>query len=138
MTKQTISSANATPLATQRPDPEVTEKTQRRQFSAAYKQQILTEAERCTEGGQIGALLRREGLYSSHLSKWRRQQEQALMARQRGRKGTAAAAQAERLAHLERDNQRLREQLEQAQAIIDMQKKLSELLAPPAHWSGRA
>ena len=57
------------------PDPEVPEKARRRRFSAAYKLRILQAAEACTEPGEIGALLRREGLYSSHLSKWRRQRE---------------------------------------------------------------
>lgn len=120
-----------------RPDPEVLEKAQRRQFTAAYKQRILDEAERCTEPGQIGALLRREGLYSSHLSNWRRQQEQVLAAQRRGRKVSTHAAQTERLAQLERENERLREQLEQAHAIIDVQKKIAALLELPVNPSGR-
>ena len=112
------------------------EKAQRRQFSAAYKQRILEEADRCTELGQIGALLRREGLYSSHLSSWRSQRTQALAAQRRGRKPSAQFGPAERVAELERDNERLHQQLEQAQAIIEVQKKLSELLVPVASWSG--
>jgi len=129
--------ANTKPELT-RSDPEVLEKAQRRQFTAAYKQRILDEAERCTEPGQIGALLRREGLYSSHLSHWRRQQEHALATQRRGRKGSTPAAQAERLAQLERENERLREQLEQAHAIIDVQKKIAALLERPVNPSGRS
>ena len=127
------------PMASNRPDPEVLEKAQRRQFTAAYKQRLLDEAERCTAPGQIGALLRREGLYSSHLSNWRRQQEQALAAQGRGRKGSPqAAAPVERLAHLERENERLREQLEQAHAIIEVQKKIAALLERPVNLSARS
>ena len=105
-------------------DPEVVAKAQRRQFSAAYKQRILEEADACTEPGQIGALLRREGLYSSHLSKWRRSrkdgQAQALSSKQRGRKGAEPAA--ETLTQLQRENEQLRAQLEQAELIVDIQK----------------
>jgi transposase-like protein len=85
----------------------------------------------------MGALLRREGLYSSHLSNWRRQQEQALTAQRRGRKVSTRVAQAERLGQLERENGRLREQLEQAHAIIDVQKKIAALLERPVNPSGR-
>jgi transposase len=138
MTDQAIQLKSVTKSTVERPDPEVPEKAQRRQFSAAYKQRILEEADRCTELGQIGALLRREGLYSSHLSTWRSQREHALAAAQRrGRKPSAQFGPAERIAELERDNERLHQQLEQAQAIIEVQKKLSELLVPVASWSGR-
>lgn len=115
---------------TQIPDPEVLPKAQRRQFTAAYKLRIVEEADACTEPGQIGALLRREGLYSSHLSKWRqlRQQGQlqALSAHKRGRKAQDSAVA--ELAKLRRENKRLRARLEQAEMIIDVQKKLSQLL----------
>lgn len=137
MTDQAIQLKSVTKPTVERPDPEVSEKAQRRQFSATYKQRILEEADRCTELGQIGALLRREGLYSSHLSTWRSQREHALAAQRRGRKPSAQFVQTERIAELERDNERLRQQLEQAQAIIEVQKKLSELLVPVARWSGR-
>ena len=77
--------------ATNIPDPEVVPKAKRRKFSAEYKLRILDEADKCTEPGQIGALLRREGLYSSHLTTWRRQRGQgvleALSPKKRGRKG---------------------------------------------------
>jgi transposase len=137
MTDQAIQLKSVTNPTVERPDPEVPEKAQRRQFSAAYKQRILEEADRCTELGQIGALLRREGLYSSHLSTWRSQREHALAAQRRGRKPSAHFVPAERIAELERDNERLHQQLEQAQAIIEVQKKLSELLVPVASGSGR-
>ena len=112
------------------PDPEVVPKAKRRQFTAAYKLRIVREADACTEPGQIGSLLRREGLYSSYLSKWRQQRDegqlQALSSRKRGRKSqTPSAAE---LAQLQRENARLRARLEQTEIIIDVQKKLSKLL----------
>ena len=112
------------------PDPEVVPKAKRRQFTAKYKLRILEEADRCTERGQIGELLRREGLYSSHLSKWRQQrahgQLQGLAPKKRGR--TVQDPSATELARLRRENERLRAQLEQAETIIEVQKKLAGLL----------
>ena len=111
-------------------DPEVLPRAERRRFAAEYKLRILEEADRCTQRGQVGALLRREGLYSSHLSKWRQQgadgQFQGLSARKRGRK--AQDSSVEDLARLQRENERLRTRLEKAEIIIDVQKKLSLLL----------
>jgi len=105
-------------------------KAKRRQFTAEYKLRIIREADACTEAGQIGSLLRREGLYSSYLSAWRRQQEegqlQALSSKKRGRKPEDPSV--EELAQLQRENERLRARLEQAEIIIDVQKKLSKLL----------
>lgn len=104
----------------------------RRQFSAEYKRRILELADQCSAHGEIGALLRREGLYSSHLGKWRAQRKQgvlgALAPRQRGRKPTERSVASPRLEQLERDNQRLRAKLEQAELIIEVQKKVSRLL----------
>jgi len=118
---------------TQAPDPEVFPRAERRQYTGQYKLRILEEVEQCTERGQVGALLRREGLYSSHLSKWRRQraegQLQALSPQKRGRKAQEVGV--EELARLERENERLRARLEQAEMIIDVQKKLSRLLGLP-------
>jgi transposase len=115
------------------PDPEVVPKAKRRQFNAKYKLRILEEADRCTERGQIGELLRREGLYSSHLSKWRQQrargQLQGLAPKKRGRKSQDPSVA--ELARLRRENERLRVQLEQAEIIIDVQKKLAQLLGLP-------
>jgi transposase-like protein len=115
------------------PDPEVVPKAKRRQFAAKYKLRVLEEADRCTERGQIGELLRREGLYSSHLSKWRKQrargQLQGLAPKKRGRKGQDPSVA--ELARLRRENERLRAQLAQAEIIIDVQKKLAQLLGLP-------
>jgi len=111
-------------------DPEVVPKAKRRQFSARYKLRILKEAENCAERGQLGALLRREGLYSSHLTTWRRQREkgqlEALSLKRRGPKPQDALE--ERLAKLRRENERLKDRLERAETIIEVQKKLSCLL----------
>jgi len=114
------------------PDPEVVPKAERRRFSAEYKQHILQEAEACTRPGEVGALLRREGLYSSHLTTWRQQRRhgelQGLAPAKRGRKADPQAAE---IARLQRENQRLKAQLERAELIIDVQKKLSQMLGLP-------
>lgn len=111
------------------PDPEVMAQAQRRRFTAAYKLEILAEAEQCREAGEMGALLRREGLYASHLSNWRRQREQGqLQGLQSQKRGRKANPQATELAQLRRENERLRQRLEQADLIIDVQKKLYQLL----------
>ncbi len=112
------------------PDPEVVPKAKRRRFSAKYKQRILEEADNCTEPGQTGALLRREGLYSSHLSTWRRQREQGLLeALSPKRRGRKRKDELEReVARLRRENERMQASLEKAEMIIDVQKKLSRLL----------
>jgi transposase-like protein len=115
------------------PDPEVRAVAKRRQFSAAYKLSVLAEAERLAEPGAIGALLRREGLYSSHLSTWRREREAGALealSRRRGRKPKLTAEQ-RRLAALEARNARLERELEQARTIIEVQKKLCTLLGLP-------
>jgi len=110
------------------PDPEVEPKAQRRQFSAAYKLQIVQQAETCKGHGQLGALLRREGLYASHLSKWRRAHRQGMLAATRGRKPDPDAELKQQIRRLERDNERLQNRLRQAEAIIEVQKKVSEIL----------
>lgn len=117
-----------------RPDPQVLAKAQRRRFTAAYKQRILEEADACTEPGQIGALLRREGLYSSSLTQWRQQRDagaRAALSRARGRKAAPDPASTERIATLERENERLRQRLAQAEALLEIQKKVSEVLGIP-------
>jgi transposase len=115
------------------PDPEVVVKPKRRQFTAEYKRRILQEAEACTQPGEVGALLRREGLYSSHLTTWRHQRQrgelQGLAPAKRGRKSDPQAAE---LARLQRENAQLQAQVERAELIIDVQKKLSQLLGLPA------
>ena len=110
------------------PDPEVPEKTARRKFTAAYKLRILKEAERCTEPGQIGALLRREGLYASNLTLWRRQVNQGLVPKKRGPLAQKPDPHVRRIAGLERENEKLHHKLKQAELIIDVQKKVAELL----------
>lgn len=114
------------------PDPEVLAQAKRRRFTAEYKQRILEEADQCQEQGAIGALLRREGLYSSHLSKWRQQraagQLRGLRPKKRGRKPDPQVAE---LARLQRENERLQARLEQAETIIEVQKKLCRLLDLP-------
>lgn len=113
-------------------NPEVLEKAKRRRFDAAYKLRILEEAERCSEPGQLGELLRREGLYSSHLTTWRRQRDegalQGLGAKKRGRKPKRKDPMALEVERLRRENQRLSERLRQAETIIEVQKKVSEML----------
>jgi len=114
------------------PDPEVPEKRRRRKFTARYKLRILAEAEACNKPGQLGALLRREGLYSSNLSTWKRQKEagllEALSPKKRGRKGKEKNPLTEQVARLERENERLKQQLRKAEIIIDVQKKISQIL----------
>jgi transposase-like protein len=116
-------------------DPEVPAKAKRRQFAPEYKQRILREAAAASAPGEIGALLRREGLYSSHLITWRRQRERGelagLSAKQRGRKAKAVNPLAKRVAELERDKRRLERKLEQAELLLDIQKKASRLLEIP-------
>jgi transposase-like protein len=112
---------------------EVSERPIRRRFTAEYKLRILEQADMCTRPGELGALLRREGLYSSSLSTWRRQRREGTLVglgpKRRGRKGSDPRD--ERIKRLERENARLRRRLEQAQTVIDVQKKLSEMLGIP-------
>jgi transposase-like protein len=115
------------------PDPEVRAVAKRRQFTAAYKLAVLEEAERLSEPGAIGALLRREGLYSSHLSVWRRERDSGALealSRRRGRKAKLSTEQ-KRVAALEARCARLQRELDQAHTIIEVQKKLCTLLGLP-------
>jgi len=118
-------------------DPEVVEKPRRRQFTAEYKKRILKEAEACREPGEVGALLRREGLYSSHLSAWRRQRDrQGLQPQKRGRKGKTpdqkrVAELEAQLRRAEREKARLEAKLKRADLMLDLQKKVSEILGIP-------
>jgi transposase-like protein len=110
------------------------ERPVRRRFAAEYKERIVREAEGCTQSGQIGALLRREGLYSSHLDKWRRKRalggRAALVEAKRGRKPKRTAVEVENEA-LRKRNARLERRLKQAETIIEIQKKVSEILGIP-------
>ena len=113
-------------------DPEVRAKPVRRRFSVEDKLRILRLADSCVEPGSVGALLRREGLYSSHLTTWRRQRKEgalaALKPKKRGRKATDPNPSASELIRLQRENARLAKRLQQAELIIDVQKKISQML----------
>ena len=110
------------------PDPEVRARRPRRRFRVAYKLEILRQADACTRPGEVGALLRKEGLYSSHLVTWRREREAGLTPKPRGR--TARPVDA-RVKTLEHENRRLTRRLQKAEAVIEFQKKVSELLQIP-------
>jgi transposase-like protein len=125
------------------PDPAVAEKPVRRRFTAEYKLRVLHESDRCIASGQLGALLRREGLYSSLLSTWRQQRDQGTLAgltpKRRGRKANPDAPLIAENLRLTRETQRLATKLRQAETIIEIQKKLSEMLGiplPPTDNSG--
>lgn len=120
-----------------RQDPlnEVNERPVRRRFTVEYKLRILAEAQACSEPGQLGELLRREGLYSSHLSMWRKQRDEGVLAglkpKRRGRKAKSKNPMADENVRLQRENDRLKEKLRQAELIIDVQKKVAEMLNIP-------
>ena len=103
----------------------------RRRFAATYKLQLLEAAAQCTQPGALGALLRREGLYSSHLTAWRaaaRRGELAGLAQRRGPKPTVPHPCVKRIAALERDLKRATARAERAEVIVELQKKVSQLL----------
>src|SRR5436190_11845792 len=110
------------------PDSEVPARHARRRFTTAYKLAILRRADACAQHGELGALLRAEGLYSSHLITWRQQRETGLTPKARGRKPTAVDPQ---LRKLEQENRRLTSRLQKAEALLAFQKKVSELLQIP-------
>ena len=111
---------------------EVSGKAEWRRFTADYKRKVLRQAEQCKESGQIGALLRREGLYWSNLSKWRKQRESGELAglsvKRRGPQRREKNPIADRVKELERDNERLKRRAERAERIVELQKKISEIL----------
>lgn len=127
-------------LATGRPAPEVMERPVRRTFTAEFKRRVVEEAAACTEPGQLGALLRRHGLYSSHLVTWRRQGKAGalagLAARRRGRQARVTNPLVATVVKLEREKARLEQRLQQAETIIEFQKKVSELLGIPLRRPG--
>jgi len=114
---------------------EVVPRAPRRRFSPADKKRILEAADHCTKPGEIGALMRREGVYSSSLSNWRRQREnaglEAMAPKKRGPKPDEARIEARQLALVTRERDRLQERLDKALLVIDVQKKLAALLGTP-------
>jgi transposase len=122
------------------PDPEVSDKALRRQFTAHYKRRMLEELDRCSEPGQGGALLGREGLYSAHLAQWRKQREAGLLPafapKKRGHK-PANRPQALRVENerLRGENEGLKRRLERAQGIMEFQKKVADLFGLPAQFA---
>ena len=121
-----------TPAAVEKtPDPEVSSKKRRRELTASYKLKILQKIDDLTDPGQVGALLRREGLYSSNITRWRQQRDQgvfqAMTPKKRGRK-TTKDPMSDEVARLKRENEKLRKKLWQAEQIIEVQKKISEIL----------
>ena len=110
---------------------EVLAKAQRRRFTLEYKRRILQEADGCTKPGDLGALLRREGLYSSHLATWRqarvRGELSGLAAKKRGPKAKPVDPNAKHILRLERENRRLRARAERAEALVELQKKMAAL-----------
>ena len=106
-------------------NPEVEVRAKRRRFSEAERRRILQEADACSEPGQVGALLRREGIYASYLSDWRREREKSQLSGQGGqRRGHQLEEQAAEVARLRQENERLKAQVAQAELIITAQKNL--------------
>lgn len=133
MSERSTKTRQETPsLAAVPADPEVPAKAVRRQYSAEYKLRILREADACTRPGEVGSLLRREGLYSSLLSTWRQQRDmgelEGLAARKRGRKARERNPLAAKVAQLEKEKRRLENRLKRAEKLIELQKKVSEIL----------
>jgi len=130
-----IASITGRPAGEAQIDPEVSEKPIRRKFNTKYKVKILKEADSCKELGQIGELIRREGLYSSHLTLWRKQREsgilEGLRPKKRGKKTKPVDPRDQRIRELEREKEGLLRKIEQAKTIIEFQKKACELLNIP-------
>jgi transposase-like protein len=133
---RSVTGSKAGPELSAHPDPEVVAPAKRRAFTADYKQRILAEADQAKGSGGIGALLRREGLYSSVLTNWRRERaagvRQSLAPQKRGPKSKRDPIQ-EEIQKLQKDNARLTEQLRKAEIVIDVQKKVGALLGWPIH-----
>ena len=130
--RATGASGPSAPLRAPASDPEVSAKVQRRHFTAEYRRRILKEADACKKHGALGALLRREGLYSSHVVNWRRQREQGELGAGRARKrGPVPKVIDPRVRHLEVENRRLQRKLARAETIITLQKKVAEILGIP-------
>ena len=117
------------------PEVEVLAKAERRRFTLEYKRQILQEADGCRRPGEIGALLRREGLYSSHLASWRAARARGELSgatpKKRGPKAATPHPDAKRILKLEREIRRLQARAERAEALVELQKKVAALLGNP-------
>jgi transposase-like protein len=126
--------SNPIPM-TKKPDPEVPANGKRRRFTNEYKREILAKADKCKKPGETGELLRREGLYSSHLASWRSQRaagELGGKTKKRGPKPKPVDPGAKRIAELERENAKLRARAERAEFLVEMQKKMQALFDPQA------
>jgi len=111
------------------PDPEVVSKPQRRRYTADYKMKILQEYDACEQPGEKGALLRREGIYSSNISTWRRQYNQGgVDGLSEIKRGSQVDPQTKENKMLRQENERLKKRLQQAELIIEVQKKVSQIL----------
>ncbi len=133
---ETAQGAHSMPsLLVHPPDPEVPEKAVRRRFTAEYKLNILRQVESCRGAGSLGALLRREGLYSSYLTNWCRQRDAGILSglkpKQRGRKANPIHPLEAENEQLRKENNRLQKRLKKAELIIDIQKKISQMLGIP-------
>lgn len=127
-------STNSSRTATLVAPTEVPAKKPRRSFTYEYKRAVLAEADRCTKPGEVGALLRREGLYSSHLTDWRQARERGELGGATKKRGPSPRPRDERdlrIAELERANSRLEKRARRAEALVDLQKKVAELLGNP-------
>jgi transposase-like protein len=128
-------SATGAVLAEEKAEVEVGAKAERRRFTAEYKRQIVREADRCTKPGEIGALLRREGLYSSHVVTWRAARDRGelagLAAKKRGPKAVLPDPRDKKIAEQERETVRWKKRAERAEALVEVQKKLAALLGTP-------
>ena len=127
--------SSLTLIEPQPPNPEVPEKATRRRFTADYKMRILSQAEACRGAGEIGVLLRREGLYSSHLTTWRRQRDAGILLglkpQRRGPKPMVPNPLQGEIDRLRKETGRLQKRLKQAELIIEVQRKISEILGIP-------
>jgi transposase len=127
---------SAVEVASLRRETEVSEKAKRRTFTAEYKRQIVKEADACKASGEVGSLLRREGLYSSHLTTWRAARDRGELApgataKKRGPQATAPDPRDKRITELERQIARVTARAERAEAIAEIQKKVAALLGRP-------
>lgn len=130
---ETAAGVSARDIAQPLPETEVSVKTSRRRFSVQYKLKILQETDAAEGTGQVGAILRREGLYSSNLTSWRRQREQGTLSdfsqQKRGRKRRVDAAWKKEKSRLEKENRRLQKKLDEAHQLIDLQKKMADFFS---------